>query len=131
MELFSKRFMKYLFVGGFCFFIDYGFSLIFFNLIGLSAIKSNTLSVIIATVIKFYINKKFTFNNLSSKIKTQMLMSFIVLIIYLGITNALVYLFSDIAGISYNIAKPIVVFLGVFANYFLDKHLTFSKRTDK
>ncbi len=125
-----KRFMKYFIVGAVAFVMDYSLSMFFYALLNFTAVASNALSVIIVSIIKFFINKKFTFNNASKKAKEQLLMSFVVLGFYAIFTSTLVYLFSNILGIEFYITKIMVVFLGVSLNYYLDKNLTFNKRFD-
>lgn len=125
-----KRFMKYFIVGAVAFAMDYSLSMFFYALLNFTAVASNALSVIIVSIIKFFINKKFTFNNASKKAKEQLLMSFVVLGFYAIFTSTLVYLFSNILEIEFYITKIMVVFLGVSLNYYLDKNLTFNKRFD-
>jgi putative flippase GtrA len=130
MPKLPKSFMKYFIVGAIAFAMDYSLSMVFFALLNFTEVASNALSVIIVSIIKFFINKKFTFNNASKRAKEQLLMSFVVLGFYAIFTSTLVYLFSNILGIEFYITKIIVVFLGVSVNYYLDKNLTFNKRFD-
>jgi putative flippase GtrA len=130
LQKLPKRFMRYFIVGAVAFAMDYSLSMFFFVLLNFSAVVSNALSVIIVSIIKFFINKRFTFNNASKKAKEQLLMSFVVLGVYAIFTSMLVYLFSNVLGIEFYITKIIVVFLGVPLNYYLDKNLTFNKRFD-
>ncbi len=130
MQKLPKSFMKYFIVGAMAFAMDYSLSMVFFALLNFTEVASNALSVIIVSIIKFFINKKFTFNYASKRAKEQLLMSFVVLGFYAIFTSTLVYLFSNILGIEFYITKIIVVFLGVSVNYYLDKNLTFNKRFD-
>lgn len=125
-----KSFLKYFMVGAMAFALDYSLSMLFYLFFNFTAVLSNAMSVIIVSVMKFFINKKFTFNNASKRAKEQLLMSFVVLGFYAIFTSTLVYLFSNILGIEFYITKIIVVFLGVSVNYYLDKNLTFNKRFD-
>lgn len=126
----SKRFIKYFIIGGVTFLVDFFLSIVFFYIVGLGSVLSNTLSVFFASSLKFFINKIFTFKNKSKHIKSQFFASFLVLGIYLIFTNSLVYLFFDVFSIDFVITKIIVVFLGVVVNYFLDKKITFNKIFD-
>lgn len=130
LEKLPKRFMKYLLVGGAAFAADYSLSLFLFSILNFTEIASNTLSVFIVSIMKFFVNKKLTFNNPSKRAKEQLIMSFVVMGFYIIFTSTLVYLFSNLLKIPFYITKVLVVFLGVFVNYYLDKHLTFNKRFD-
>jgi len=130
LEKLPKRFIKYFLVGGVAFVMDYSLSLFFFGILNFTEVLSNTMSVFIVSIMKFFINKKFTFNNPSKRAKEQLMMSFVVMGFYIIFTSTLVYLFSNILGIPFYITKVLVVGLGVFFNYYMDKNLTFSKRFD-
>jgi putative flippase GtrA len=125
-----KRFIKYFLVGGIAFVMDYSLSMLFFSILKFTEVLSNTLSVFIVSIMKFFINKKFTFKNKSKKSKEQLMMSFVVMGFYIIFTSTLVYLFSNILKIPFYLTKVIVVLLGVSVNYYLDKKLTFNKRFD-
>ncbi|MFA5303279.1 MAG: GtrA family protein [Candidatus Nanoarchaeia archaeon] len=129
-EKLPKKFIKYFLVGGLAFIMDYSLSMFFFIFLSFTEVLSNSLSVFIVSVMKFFINKKFTFKNTSKKAKEQLMMSFVVMGFYLIFTSTLVYLLSNILKIPFYITKVIVVFLGVSVNYYLDKNLTFNKRFD-
>ena len=124
------RLIKYLLVGAFSFALDYLLSMLFFSVLYFTEVLSNALSVLIVSIIKFFINKRFTFKNSSKRAKAQLLVSLGVLGIYITFTSILVYLFSNVIGIPFYITKILVVFLGFFMNYSLDKNLTFGKRFD-
>lgn len=129
-EKLPKKFIKYFLVGGIAFITDYSLSMLFFSFLNFTEVLSNSMSVFMVSIMKFFINKKFTFKNVSKRAKEQLIMSFVVMGFYLIFTSTLVYLFSNIMKIPFYITKVIVVFLGVSVNYFLDKNLTFNKRFD-
>jgi putative flippase GtrA len=130
LEKLPKKFIKYFLVGGIAFITDYSLSMLFFSFLNFTEVLSNSMSVFMVSIMKFFINKKFTFKNVSKRAKEQLIMSFVVMGFYLIFTSTLVYLFSNIMKIPFYITKVIVVFLGVSVNYFLDKNLTFNKRFD-
>ncbi|MFA5333269.1 MAG: GtrA family protein [Candidatus Nanoarchaeia archaeon] len=129
-EKLPKKFIKYFLVGGLAFIMDYLLSMFFFMFLSFTEVLSNTMSVFIVSVMKFFMNKKFTFKNTSKKAKEQLMMSFVVMGFYIVFTSTLVYLFSNILGIEFYITKVLVVALGVSFNYYMDKNLTFNKRFD-
>lgn len=130
LDFIPRSFIRYFFVGGIAFAMDYALSMFFFSALNFTEVLSNTMSVFIVSIMKFFINKKYTFKNSSKKAKEQILMSFVVLGFYMIFTGTLVYIFSNIMKMPFYISKVIVVGLGVSVNYFLDKHLTFNKRFD-
>lgn len=129
-EKLPKKFIKYFLVGGIAFVMDYSLSMFFFSILNFTEVLSNTMSVFIVSIMKFFINKKFTFKNVSKRSKEQLIMSFVVIGFYLVFTSTLVYLFSNVLKIPFYLTKIIVVLLGVSVNYYLDKNLTFNKRFD-
>lgn len=129
-EILSKRFIKYFLVGAMAFLADYSLSLFFFCFLSFTEVLSNTMSVFIVSVMKFFVNKKFTFKNPSKRAKEQLLMSLVVMGFYIIFTSTLIYVFSNIIKIPFYIAKVLVVILGFSINYYLDKNLTFNKRFD-
>ena len=129
-EKLPKKFIKYFIVGAVAFVMDYSLSMFFFIFLSFTEVLSNTMSVFIVSIMKFFINKKFTFKNVSKKSKEQLMMSFVVMGFYIVFTSTLVYLFSNVLKIPFYLTKIIVVLLGVSVNYYLDKNLTFNKRFD-
>ena len=126
LSLLKNRLFIYAFIGGLCAFIDLGVFYILNLILGLSLlIVSNTLSILTASTVKFFLNKRFTFRNNSAKVKHQYVSSLIVLGIYIIFTSASLYLFVNIIGVNEIISKVIVLFLGLPVNYLLDKKITF------
>jgi putative flippase GtrA len=130
LEKLPKKFIKYFLVGGIAFVIAYSLSMFFFTFLSFTEVLSNSMSAFIVSIMKFFINKKFTFKNSSKRSKEQLMMSLVVVGFYIIFTSTLVYLFSNVLKIPFYITQVLVVFFGVPVNYYLDKNLTFNKRFD-
>lgn len=130
LEKLPKKFAKYFIIGGIAFAMDYTLSLFLFFFMNFTEVLANSASVFFVSIIKFFMNKKFTFENPSKRAKEQLLMSFVVLGFYILFTSVLIYIFSNVMNMPFYISKVLVVMLGVSFNYYLDKNLTFNKRFD-
>ncbi len=120
-----KEFIVYAIVGGIGAIIDIlAYYLLTFTF-GVSYLIAHVISVWLASSFKFIVNKFFTFNNKSKRVKKQYLYSLIVLIIYLIITEVMLYAFVDYFGLGQLVSKILVLVLGLSINYVLDKKLTF------
>jgi putative flippase GtrA len=123
-KLLRQRIVLYAIIGGACAFIDLG-AYNFLLLLSVHYQIANVFSIWLAATIKFFINKKYTFKNKSKNVKKQYASSLIVLIIYVLFTGILLYFFVELLSINESISKVLVLFLGLFVNYILDKLITF------
>lgn len=92
-------------------------------------------SVIVAFLLAvwngFILNKIWTFEDKSKKLKKQFVKFFIVSLIWLSLTLILMYIFVDIAGIYYLLAKAITSIIVLFWNYFGNKVWTFTSHAEQ
>jgi putative flippase GtrA len=125
-----RKFLKYLGVGVIGTVADW---VVFFTLIGLADIfylYAVAFSYFVGTVINFFLNKHFTFNNKYKKIHFQFLSFALVALIGLGLNEALLfafvhYVFASSSDLALMVSRVIVTFIVFVWNFAANKRTTF------
>ena len=127
----DKHLIKQIFVfgvvGGVCFFVDYGFLLLFTELCSLHVLLSTLLAFVIANIVNYFLSMRFVFERKENFSRlVEFLIFFLFSVIGLGLTELIMWLGTDIFLWDYRVVK-IVATLIVMAFNFVSKKLTISK----
>lgn len=108
--------------------IDWGIFFSLYNIFGWNPVLSQAISFTVATIISFFINTVWVFNTTRKKTKQRLIAEFFVLnLIALGITTALIYLFIDIMHMNELLAKILTTVITMVYNY-ITRKLTLEDR---
>jgi len=125
---FLVQFIRYFFVGGFAFVVDFAALVFFKEVCGLQLIISNTLSFTLGLLVNYFISIFWVFTN--SKVKSRRLEFIffaIIAVVGLGLSDVLLWIFTDYAGICYLTAKTIVSVIVWQWNFLARKYLLFGQ----
>lgn len=125
-----RKFFKYLGVGTIATIADWA---VFFVLIGTFDVLSMyavAMSYFVGMVINFFLNKFYTFNNTYKKVHFQFLSFALVAVIGLGLTEVLLYVFTQYvfdspSDLVLMVSRVIVTFIVFVYNYIANKRTTF------
>ena len=110
------QFIRFSFVGGTCFAIDYGLMVLLTEVCDIRYIYSSALSFVIATIINYFLSVRFVFDHQDHGHKD--LSVFIVLgAIGLGLNQVMMFVLVDQFTIHYMIAKLIAGIMVSFYNF--------------
>ncbi|MGV9002172.1 MAG: GtrA family protein [Candidatus Saccharimonadaceae bacterium] len=125
------RLIKFLISGSLAALVEFCLFILFHNLYGPnSLVLAQTLSFLAGFVVSFSLNKLWVFK--SDAPLTQELFRYIVLVVInLIITNLLIGVLVQDIGLTYWIAKIILMILVATWNYVLFQKLIFNKKTNK
>ncbi len=113
------QFVRYFFVGGAAFIVDYGLLVILTELFNFHYLLSATISFIAGLVVNYLISISWIFKN--SKLSNTILEFLIygaIGVVGLLLNNVLLYFFTDIIHIHYMISKLITAALVMIWNFF-------------
>ena len=118
--------IRYTFVGGFAFIID--FSLLWFltDICDIYYLISATISFFVGLIINFFLSKKWIFNK--SKVdnkKLEFLFFALIGIVGLGLNDLFIWFLTDYCNIHYLVSKIIAVFLVYLWNFCARKYLLY------
>ena len=120
------QFVRYFFVGGFAFIVDFGLLYILTEYAGLHYLLSATLSFIAGLLVNYIISCIWVFNN--SKFKNR-LVEFLIFaaigIVGLGLNDTLIWLFTDCIGTHYMFSKIVAAAIVYLWNFFARKYIVF------
>lgn len=121
-----KEFIRFSFVGGLMTLINLILFYIFINYLKLNYISSNVISYIIAVILSYFINIRFTFEYKESSIREK----YIKLINYccmrlvvLGVDSILLFCFVDILNINVYVSKIVLTVILFIATFGLSKYI--------
>ena len=112
------QFMRYIFVGGFAFVVDYFLLYICTELGRLHYLLSATLSFVVGLIVNYILSTKWIFTK--SKISSTTIEFFvygIIGVIGLILTDILLYIFTDLMHIHYMISKIITAVIVMIWNF--------------
>lgn len=118
--------IRYTFVGGFAFIVDFGLLWFFTHICNIYYLISATLSFLAGLIVNFLISTKWIFNK--SKVenkKIEFLFFGLIGGIGLGLNDLFMWLLTDYYAIHYLLSKLIAVFLVYFWNFFARKYLLY------
>lgn len=127
----DKHLIKQLFVFGIvgviCFFVDYGFLLLFTEVCRLHVLLSTLLAFVIANVVNYFLSMKFVFERKENFNRfAEFLIFFLFSVIGLGLTELIMWLGTDILKWDYRWVKILATAIVMIFN-FITKKLTISK----
>ena len=126
MRKLIEQIMKFGVVGVIAFAIDYGLMVALTELAGVNYLISATISFIVSVTFNYFASMRYVFTHKEGMSRRREFVVFVVLsVIGLLITDALMWLGTDIAGISYLITKifataVVMVWNFVTRNIYLD-----------
>ena len=120
------QFVRYFFVGGFAFVVDFGLLYILTEYAGLHYLLSATLSFIAGLLVNYIISCLWVFNG--SKLMNR-LVEFVFFaaigVVGLALNDTLIWLFTDCIGTHYMFSKIVAAAMVYLWNFFARKYLVF------
>lgn len=121
------QFFRYLFVGGIAFLVDAG-SLFLLELAGLHYLMAAGIAFLIGLVCNFIMSKLLVFQEKKDKPQIEFAVYGIIGVMGLGITEGLMYLFTDVAGVYFMLSKIVVAIIVLMWNFFARKFILYRKK---
>ncbi len=123
------QFIRYLFVGGLVTILDWALLFIFTEIFKIHYLVSAILSFIVSILANFILSKMLVFKINKSKVnKAFEFLGYIIIgVIGLGLTELIMYYFSEIINFHYMLSKAIATIIVLFWNYFARKYLLYEK----
>ena len=120
--------IRYTFVGGFAFVIDFSLLWLLTDICHIHYLASASLSFIAGLVVNYFISTKWVFDKskVSNK-KLEFLFFGLIGVVGLGLNDLFIWLLTDLGGFHYLMSKIIAVFLVYLWNFFARKYLLFKK----
>ena len=120
------QFVRYFFVGGFAFVVDFGLLYIFTEYAGLHYLLSATLSFIAGLLVNYIISCLWVFNGSKFKNRLVEFLFFAAIgVVGLALNDALIWLFTDCIGTHYMFSKIVAAAMVYLWNFFARKYLVF------
>lgn len=120
------QFVRYFFVGGFAFVVDFGLLYILTEYAGLHYLLSATLSFIVGLLVNYIISCIWVFNNSKFKNRIVEFLFFAAIgVVGLGLNDFFIWLFTDCIGTHYMFSKIVAATLVYLWNFFARKYLVF------
>ena len=117
---------RYTFVGGFAFTVDFGLLLILTESIGLHYLLSASIAFIAGLLVNYVISKLWVFDKTSIKNpKIEFFVFSLIGIIGLGLTDLLMWFFTDKMNMFYILSKILTTVIVYFWNFFARKYFIF------
>jgi putative flippase GtrA len=113
------QFFRYVFVGGFSFFVDYGLLFILTEFFHLFYLISATISFVVGLVINYLLSTKWIFKKSKLSSSTlEFIIYGIIGVVGLILNNILLFIFTDLLMIHYMISKLITTVIVMGWNFF-------------
>lgn len=120
------QFVRYFFVGGFAFVVDFGLLYILTEYAGLHYLLSATLSFIAGLLVNYIISCLWVFNGSKFKNRLVEFLFFAAIgVVGLALNNTLIWLFTDCIGTHYMFSKIVAAAMVYLWNFFARKYLVF------
>lgn len=120
------QFVRYFFVGGFAFVVDFGLLYILTEYAGLHYLLSATLSFIAGLLVNYIISCLWVFNGSKFKNRLVEFLFFAAIgVVGLVLNDALIWLFTDCIGTHYMFSKIVAAAMVYLWNFFARKYLVF------
>lgn len=122
------QFFRYCFVGGLAFLVDYGLLYLLSDKFGLHYLVSASIAFIAGLVVNYVISTYWVFSESKYQNKRKEFAIFAIIgIIGLGLTEALMWLFTEPVGLHYMLSKLITAALVLLWNFLARKIILFTK----
>lgn len=122
------QFFRYCFVGGLAFLVDYGSLYLLSDKFGLHYLLSASIAFIAGLVVNYLISTYWVFSESKFQDKRKEFAIFAIIgLIGLGLTEGLMWLFTDLAGLHYMLSKLITAALVLLWNFIARKLILFTK----
>lgn len=118
------QFKRYLITGFLSFGIEYSIFYILYDALKLWYIPSNSIAMVTGFVVSFLLNRFWSFQSKDNPYR-QLLLYALLFVFNLAFSNLLMYLLSDIAGITPLISKVLVMGIIVVWNFILYKKIIY------
>ena len=119
---------RYCFVGGLAFLVDYGLLYFLSDKLGIHYLISASIAFIAGLIVNYVISTYWVFSVSKYKEKGKEFAIFALIgVIGLGLTEGLMWLFTDVAGLHYMFSKLITAAIVLLWNFFARKIILFSK----
>ncbi|OUN70871.1 GtrA family protein [Barnesiella sp. An55] len=120
------QFVRYFFVGGFAFVVDFGLLYILTEYAGLHYLLSATLSFIAGLLVNYIISCLWVFSNSKFKSRIVEFLFFAAIgVVGLVLNDFLIWLFTDCIGTHYMFSKIVAAAVVYLWNFFARKYLVF------
>ncbi len=120
------QFVRYFFVGGLAFAVDFGMLAFFTEVCGIHYITSNTLSFVLGLLVNYFISIHWVFTNSSFKNRKLEFFFFAIIgVIGLALNDAVLWICTQQIGIFYLLSKVIAAATSYLWNFFARKYLLF------
>ena len=120
------QFVRYFFVGGFAFVVDFGLLYILTEYAGLHYLLSATLSFIAGLLVNYIISCLWVFNGSKFKNRLVEFLFFAAIgVVGLALNDTLIWLFTDCIGTHYLFSKIVAAAMVYLWNFFARKYLVF------
>jgi len=114
--------IKYGFVGGAAFIVDYGLLILFTEYLGLYYILSSTLAFCVSILVSYFGSIGWVFHNPDTGSKSRDIVAFFIIgIVGLGLTDLILWVFTDLVEMYYLLSKIVATIIVFFWNFFARK----------
>ena len=122
--------IRYGFVGGVAFLMDYSTLILLTEVFGLHYLLSATIAFTLGLITNYFLSVSWVFNKRAvSDWRTEFLIFAIIGIIGLGLNNFIMYLCTDKAMIHYSVSKIIATVIVFFRNFLARKAILFKEHS--
>ena len=122
------QFFRYCFVGGLAFLVDYGLLFLLSDKVGLHYLLSASIAFIAGLVVNYVISTFWVFSESKYSDKRKEFAIFAIIgIIGLGLTEGLMWFFTDLVGLHYMLSKLVTAALVLLWNFIARKIILFTK----
>ena len=119
------KLFKFIIVGFFGLFIDFGLTVICKEKLSLNRYLSNSIGFLLAVSSNYFLNRVWTFGSKNPEIIVEFSSFFFVSIIGLLINNSILWLIHNKMGINFYLAKFGAILVTTFWNFFANYFFTF------
>ena len=121
-RFFLKQIIRFAFVGGSAFVIDYGILYVLNQLLGVNHLVASTISFSVSVIYNYILSTVWVFDVNEEQTKTEQLVVFMVLsVIGLAINNLIIWIFVDNCGMYIMWAKVIATAVVMVYNFITRK----------
>lgn len=122
MQKLIKQIIRFAFVGGSAFVIDYGILYVLNQLLGVNHLVASTISFSVSVIYNYILSTVWVFDVNEEQTKTEQLVVFMVLsVIGLAINNLIIWIFVDNCGMYIMWAKVIATAVVMVYNFITRK----------